>query len=171
MKITRQPLILATSLVAALALSACGKSGESDSPIPAVPPPSATVMMPAPPAPAASTTTSMLGAPAPLGFRSMELGSTVDANHRILASGSTFAPKDSIYAAVDTSGSGSAMLAARWTYQDGRIVHEDSKTISATGPQTTTFMISKPSGFAAGDYKVGISLDGKPVASKDFSVK
>ena len=36
---------------------------------------------------------------------------------------------------------------------------------------TTAFMISKPSGFPAGNYKVDISLNGNPVASKDFSVK
>jgi outer membrane usher protein FimD/PapC len=59
----------------------------------------------------------------------------------------------------------------KWTYQDGQVVHEDSKTLNATGPETTAFMISKPGGFPAGNYKVDISLNGNQVASKDFSVK
>ena len=104
-------------------------------------------------------------------FGSVELGSTVDANNKIVASGTSFAPTDTIYASVDTSGNGSATLAAKWTYQDGQTVHEDSKSLDASGPETTAFMISKPSGLPAGSYKVEISLDGNQVASKDFSVK
>jgi hypothetical protein len=104
-------------------------------------------------------------------FNSVELGSTVDASNKVVASGTSFAPKDTIYASVETNGSGNATLAAKWSYQDGQVVHEDSKTLDAAGPQTTAFMISKPSGFPAGNYKVEISLNGSQVASKDFSVK
>ncbi|KZC43017.1 hypothetical protein RHOFW510R12_36360, partial [Rhodanobacter sp. FW510-R12] len=124
------------------------------------------------PAPATTAPTAMNnGAPAAVTVGSMELGSTVDANHKILASGTSFAPKDTIYASVDTTGSGNATLAAKWTTQDGQVVHEDSKSLNAMGPETTAFMISKPDGFPAGNYKVDISLDGKQVASKDFSVR
>lgn len=173
MKMTRKPLMLAVSLAATLVLSACGKSSEPASPIPDTPPPSASVMAPAPqaPAPAASAAMSMSAMPGAVSFSLLELGSAVDANHKVLSSNSMFTPKDTIYAAVDTVGNGNATLAAKWIYQDGQVVHEDSKTLNAIGPETTAFMISKPSGFPAGDYKVEISLDGKPVASKDFSVK
>ena len=172
MKMTRQPLILATSLAAVLALSACGKHDESASPVPATPPPAATVPTMAP-APAA---TAGMGLPASdaaaaVTFGSLELGSTVDANNKILASSSSFAPKDTIYASVDTNGNGNATLAAKWSTQDGQTVHEDSKTLNSSGPETTAFMISKPGGLPAGKYKVDISLNGSPVASMDFSVK
>ena len=168
MTMTRKPLMLAVSLAATLVLSACGKSSEPASPIPDTPPPSASVMAPAP---AASAPMSMTGAPAAVSFSSVELGSAVDANHKVLTSSNMFAPKDTIYASVGTMGHGSATLAAKWTYQDGQDVHEDSKVLDAMGPETTAFMISKPSGFPVGDYKVEISLDGKLVASKDFSIK
>ncbi|MBT2144291.1 MULTISPECIES: hypothetical protein [unclassified Rhodanobacter] len=172
MKMTRQPLILAAALVAVLALSACGKHDESTAPAPsATPPAAATAPAPAAPAPASTAPMAMNNAPAGVTFSSVELGSTVDANNKILASGTSFAPKDSIYASVDTSGSGNATLAAKWTYQDGQVVHEDSKALNAMGPETTAFMISKPGGFPAGNYKVDISLNGNQVASKDFSVK
>jgi hypothetical protein len=172
MKMTRQPLILLASLTAVLALSACGKNDESTAPAPSATPPAAATA-PAPAAPASSSTAPMAmnNAPAGVTFGSVELGSTVDANNKILASGTSFAPKDSIYASIDTSGSGNAALAVKWTYQDGQVVHEDSKTLNATGPETTAFMISKPGGFPAGNYKVDISLNGNQVASKDFSVK
>lgn len=172
MKMTRQPMILAVSLAAALALSACGKKDESASDVPATPPPAATVPTMAP-APASTAGTGMPGgdASAMVTFSSLELGSTVDASNKVVASGTSFAPKDTIYASVDTSGSGNATLSAKWSYQDGQVVHEDSKTLDTSGPQTTAFMISKPSGFPAGNYKVDISLNGSQVASKDFSVK
>jgi hypothetical protein len=172
MKMTRQPLILLASLTAVLALSACGKNNESTAPAPsATPPAAATAPAPAAPAPSSTAPMAMNNAPAGVTFSSVELGSTVDANNKILASGTSFAPKDSIYASIDTSGSGNAALAVKWTYQDGQVVHEDSKTLNATGPETTAFMISKPGGFPAGNYKVDISLNGNQVASKDFSVK
>lgn len=168
MKMNRQPLILAVSLAAMLALSACGKKEEASAPAPSTTPPAATA-----PAPAATTAMGMPASdmPAAVTFGSVELGSTVDANHKILASGTSFAPTDTIYASVDTGGSGTATLAAKWTYQDGQTVHEDSKTLDAKGPETTAFMISKPGGFPAGNYKVEISLNGNHVATKDFSVK
>lgn len=165
MKMTRQPLILAASLAAVLALSACGKKDES---APSTPPPAATAPAPAP---SATAPMAMNNAPAAVTFSSVELGSTVDASNKILASSTSFAPTDTIYASVDTSGSGNATLAAKWTYQDGQTVHEDSKTLNAMGPETTAFMISKPGGFAAGNYKVEVSLNGSQVASKDFTVK
>ncbi|KAA0069281.1 hypothetical protein [Rhodanobacter sp. T12-5] len=172
MKMTRKPMILAVSLAAALALSACGKKDESASEVPATPPPAATAPTMAP-APASTAGPGMPGgdASAMVTFSSMELGSTVDASNKVVASATSFAPKDTIYASVDTSGSGNATLSAKWTYQDGQVVHEDSKTLDAAGPQTTAFMISKPSGFPAGNYKVEVSLNGSQVASKDFSVK
>jgi hypothetical protein len=169
---TRQPLILAASLAAVLALSACGKHDESTPAVPATPPHAATAptMTPAP------ASTAAMGMPASdasaaVTFGSVELGSTVDANNKILASGSSFAPKDTVYASVDTSGNGNATLAVKWSYQDGQTVHEDSKTLNSSGPQTTAFMISKPDGFPTGNYKVDISLNGSQVASKDFSIK
>lgn len=181
MKTTRQPLILASALAAALALSACGKSNEPASPVPTAPPPSATAMAPPmtpPVSPPPSSTTAMPAADssAAVSVSSVEIGSSVDANNKIHATGTTFAPKDKIYASVETVGTGHATLAAKWTY-DGtqaaheQTVHEDSKVLDTMGAETTAFMISKPDGFPAGNYKVEITLDGHPAASKDFSVK
>ena len=103
---------------------------------------------------------------------SVEIGSSVDANNGIRASGTSFAPKDNIYAAVKTEGEGHAISAAKWTCNGDQTVHQHSKTLDTIGAaRTTTFMISKPDGFPAGDDKVEISLDGKPVASRNFSVK
>ena len=175
MKTIRQPLMLASAMAAALALSACGKGNEPSESIPPAPPPSATAAAPpmTPPMspPSSSTTAMAAGETGAVTFSSVEIGSNVDANNKIRAAATSFAPTDSIYASVETVGSGHATLAAKWTYNGDQTVHEDSKTLDTMGAQTTAFMISKPDGFPAGNYKVEISLDGQPVASKDFSVK
>ncbi|MEO6926736.1 MAG: hypothetical protein ABI129_08695 [Rhodanobacter sp.] len=177
MKTRRQPLMLAAALATALLLSACGKgNAPTASSVPTEPPPSASSMAPpiAPPTtPPPSSTAPMPGsaANAAVGFSSVEIGSSLDANNNIRARATSFAPHDAIYASVETIGNGHATLAAKWTYQDGQTVREDSKVLDTMGAESTAFMISKPSGFPAGDYKIQISLDGKPVASKDFSVK
>lgn len=159
MKTTRQPLMLAATLAIALTLSACVKGNEPATPVPTKPPPSATSMA----LPMRDDTAATVS--------SVEIGSSVDANNEVRASDTTFAPKGNIYASVETIGGVRATLAAKWIYNGDQTVHEDSKMLDPMGTQTTAFMISTLDGFPAGNHKVEISLDGKPVASKDFMVK
>jgi len=163
--ITRTPYLLAFALAATLSLAACGKKEEAAAPTAAPPAASATAAQPATP-PAA--------APAPaeaVSLASIDLGSAVGADQKVTTATTTFHPKDSIYAAVSTTGSGNATIAVKWSYQDGQTVKEDSKTIAPTGPATTSFEISKPDGWPAGNYKLDVTLNGQPAGTKDFSVK
>ena len=50
-------------------------------------------------------------------------------------------------------------------------VKEDTATISATGPATSEFHISKPDGWPVGTYQVDITVDGKPAGTKSFKVQ
>jgi multidrug efflux pump subunit AcrA (membrane-fusion protein) len=158
------PHLIALALAATVALTACGKKEEAATP--AAPPAAATAAQPA--APAAP-------APAPVqaavSLASIDLGSAVGPDQKVSTATTTFSPKDSIYAAVSTTGSGTATIAVKWTYQDGQTVKEDSKSIAPTGPATTSFEISKPDGWPAGNYKVDVTLNGQPAGTKDFSVK
>lgn len=157
----RNPLFLAAAIAGALALTACGKKEE---PAPAPPP----VAQPAPPPVAPPPPP----APAPVAVASVDLGSAVGPDQKITTATSSFTPKDTIYAAVSTTGtSPNAVLAAKWTYQDGQTVNESNQTIAPNGPAVTSFHISKPDGWPVGKYKVDISLNGQAVASKDFSVQ
>jgi hypothetical protein len=145
-----------------LALAACGGQ-PGDAPTDAGTSPAAPASAPA--------TVASAPAPAEVGVAGVTLGSAVDDDQRITTPTERFAPGDTIYAAIATTGSGSAKLDAHWTYQDGQTVNEESATIAPEAPASTAFHISKPGGFPAGAYKVDISLDGKPVASKAFTVK
>lgn len=163
MKIQRShQATLVVALASAFALSACGKKEE---PAPPAPPPAST---PAP-APAPSTPPpAATPAAEPVTVTSVDLGN----DEKVSAPTTSFAPKDTIYAAVKTTGSAPmATLAAKWSYQDGQTVSESSQPLAPNGASVTTFHISKADGWPAGNYKVEITLDGKPAATKEFSVK
>ena len=153
--------ILCTLLVStALVLTACGKKEEpKTSPAPA-PTPS---VQPAP-APA----------PAAVAVSSLTTGSAIGADKKVTAATETFAKTDTMYVSVDTTGSGTANLGARWTYRKGEnvtVVKEDSITVDTTGPATHEFHVSKPDGWPAGDYEVEVMLDGRPAGSRKLAVK
>jgi hypothetical protein len=102
----------------------------------------------------------------------VKLGRAIGADKRLTEETDDFRPTDVIYAVVETQGSGSpAALQARWTYEDGQVVDESSRNISAAGGDFTEFHISKPSGWPKGKYKVEILLDGQPADTEDFEVK
>lgn len=102
----------------------------------------------------------------------VKLGRAVGADKRLTDETEEFRPTDVIYAVVETQGTGStAALQARWTYEDGQVVDESSRSISAAGPDFTEFHISKPSGWPKGKYKVEILLNGQPAETEDFEVK
>ena len=149
--------LLALALVA-VGLVACKKTP------PPAPPPKTTAPAPAPaPAPAAAVSVS-----------AATLGSAVGADKKVTQAKDSFAKNDTIYVSVDTAGSGTANLKARWTYtHQGKSVpvKEDTQTIQATGPSTTEFHVSKPDGWPLGDYQVEVLLNDQVVQTKKFSVK
>ena len=152
--------LIAVAAASVLALVACGKKEPAPAPAPA---PAPTPVAPAP-------------APAPAGVTvsSVSLGKAVGADKKVTAASDTFAKGDTICASVDTTGAGSATLVAKWVYtKDGKTVpvKEDTATISATGPATSEFHISKPDGWPVGTYQVDVTLDGKPAATKSFKVQ
>ena len=160
-------IAIAAALLGSLALVGCKKQQDEAA---VTPPPASTEPTPTPapvetPAPAATVSVT-----------SVDLGNAVGADMKVAAPATTFAPKDTIHASVATSSSDPATpatgkLAAKWTFQDGQVVNEESKDFNFTGPGVTNFEISKPDGFPVGKYKVEISLDGNVVQSKDFEVK
>ena len=121
-------------------------------------------------APAASGDVGMASAQA-VKISDVQLGRRVGADKRVVDKADAFSPRDTIYASVATSGSApSATVTAQWTYEDGQVVKEESRTIAPNGSETTEFHISKPSGWPKGKYKLNLSVGGA-TESKDFEVK
>jgi hypothetical protein len=162
MKMMQTRILLPLVLSAALALVACGKK-EEPKPAPQTKAPTTTTPAPSP-------------APAPAGITvsSVTAGKAVGADKKITAPTESFSKDDTMYVSIDTTGSGTAKLDAKWTYRKGdqvALVKEETMTINASGPATNEFHVSKPDGWPAGDYEVEVILDGKPAGSKKLTVK
>ena len=170
-----RPSVLAVALITTVAFAGC-KKHEVNPAEGATAPAAATVAAPAPTAtpPAATTTAGTMGTTTPpatsLVISSVDLGNAVGADHKVTKPGTNFAKADTIHASVATDGSKASTVTARWTYQDGQVVHTEDKSVPA-GPQVTDFSISKPDGWPAGDYKLEVLVDGNVAQTKDFSVK
>lgn len=176
-------------------LSACGKNASAPAgvPAPTSTSASATQAQPAPastatapmPAPASSTSNAAMTASAaspppapavaPISVVMLTLGTQVNAEHQVTRPGSSFAADDrTIYASVATTGnSGGATLNAKWTYLEGQpqLVSNISQSFATEGSAVTTFKVQNPDLWPEGRYQVEISLDGKPVAKRDFEIK
>jgi hypothetical protein len=84
----------------------------------------------------------------------------------------TFKPNDTIYASVATDGTAqSATVRAKWTFEDGQVVNDSTRTIAPNKPERTEFHISKPDGWPAGKYKLEVFLDNQAAGTKDFAVR
>ena len=156
---------LAVALAAGLALSACKKAEP-------VPPPVAVEPAPAP----APPPTMPVAPAATVSVTSVNLGTAISADSKLSTPMSAFSKKDTIIAAVSTTTSDAnatvpGTLGARWTFQDGQVVNEESKDLQFAGTGVTDFRISKPDGWPVGKYKVDISLNGAVVQSPEFTVK
>ena len=163
MKINRLHMAVLAAMLGSAALVGCKKKEE-----PAPPPSAETAPAPAP-APAPMPTTASVN--------SVDLGNAVGADMRVTAPMTSFAPKDTIIAAVatgtsDPAASVAGKLGAKWTHVDSsQVVHEETKDITFAGDNVTDFQISKPDGWPTGKYKVEISLDGNVVQTREFEVK
>jgi hypothetical protein len=145
------------TLAVALLLAGCDKKVQA--PVPTTP----TTTSSAPPA-----------APAGVSVTTITLGNAIGDQKKVTQASTSFAKNDTIYASVDTAGAGTATLNAKWTYTaDGKEVpvREDTQTVTATGPATSEFHVSKPDGWPAGNYKVEISSAGKAAETRTFTVK
>lgn len=150
---------LAASLLPVLLLTAAGcKKAEA-------PPPT--------PAPTLAATTTTL--PPPVGVVSVSLGSAIGPDKRVTATSHVFTPRETIYAVVESNGSGPAKLRALWTFVKGDKTAKVDETViefASTGPAVNEFHVTKPSGWPKGDYRVEIFLnDGAaPAMVKTFKV-
>ena len=148
-------LALALGLAALISGAACKKAEE---PVATAAP---TVAIPTAPPVAAIQVTDV------------SLGKSIGPDKKVQTPTDTFAPKDTIFASVSTDGTAPAsVIHAKWTFQDGQTVKDDSRTVALSGPAVTEFSIQKPDGWPKGNYKVEIMVEGGPPATvKTFRVE
>jgi hypothetical protein len=121
-----------------------------------------------------ATATAVTPEPAPAAFdvSDIDMGRHVSADKKISDKTDDFAPKDTIFASIHSKGgSAPAQVMARWTFQDGKVVQEQTQTVVGGSDADTEFHISKPTGWPKGKYTVHILVDGKDARTKDVTVK
>jgi hypothetical protein len=121
-----------------------------------------------------TSTPAMAPAAVPAAFSviDVDMGRHLGADKKISDKTDDFAPMDTIFASVHTSGAATnKSLVARWTFENGTVVDERSESISATGDAYTEFHIVKPSGWPKGKYTLHLLIDGNEVRTKDVTVK
>lgn len=102
----------------------------------------------------------------------VSLGRAIGGDKAVTDQTDNFKPNDTIYASVATEGSAaSSTLRARWTFEDGQLVDESTRTIAPNSRERTEFHIAKPNGWPTGKYQVEVFLDDKSVETKKFEVK
>ena len=83
-----------------------------------------------------------------------------------------FAPKDTVYLSVSTTGKpDSATLSTKWRFQTGQVLDSSSRTIKPEGEDVTEFHLTSPKDWKVGTYSVTLYTDGDSVDSKAFVVK
>ena len=119
---------------------------------------------------AAADSAAAAEASAPRKVSGVMIGSRVDSIGRVTEPTFEFAPKDTVYISVGTSGNtGTTGLTAAWRYQSGEIVEQSTEQVRPGAK--TAFSLAKPKGLKPGSYKVVLFLGDDSVDTKVFAVK
>jgi len=119
---------------------------------------------------AAADSAAAAEASAPRKVSGVMIGSRVDSIGRVTEPTFQFAPKETVYVSVGTSGNtGSTGLTAAWRYQSGEILEQSTEQVRPGA--NTAFSLAKPKGLKPGTYKVVLFLGDDSVDTKVFAVK
>ncbi len=103
---------------------------------------------------------------------SVQLGNAVDAERRIEKEKGVFAAKDTLYAAVLSTGKHQGLkLSAQWTGPNAAPIASSEQALVPASPTVTTFSLRNPNGWPPGDYQVVIAINGQAMETKKFEVR
>ena len=93
-------------------------------------------------------------------------------NHTLGAPTTTFGPSDTVYVEVETGGTaGGYTLYAKWFAPDGTELADYGMRIAEAGPKRTVISLSKPDGWASGQGKVELAINGELEETVTFDVQ
>jgi hypothetical protein len=106
----------------------------------------------------------------PLRVTTIQTGKSLNSDKSVGNHTTRFRPDDTMFASVLTDGPGSGTIGARWRFA-GRLVSEETKTVSYRDHAATEFHIQNSSGFPPGEYSVEILVDGQSFATRTLRVE
>lgn len=158
MQTTKRAASVASTLLLAVVLAACGKKNDTTV--------TDTTSL-------GTTTATVALDTAPIRVSDIQVGKRVGSDKKIGDQTTSFGVRDTMYVAVITEGAAKdAKLSTKWTFNDRQVVNESSQTISPAGGETATeFHVQKNSAWPKGKYKVEVMLNGVSAGTKDLEVK
>jgi hypothetical protein len=107
-----------------------------------------------------------------LSFVAVEMGRHVGHDRKVTDKTDDFAPTDTIYASVHTSGKATKEpLVGRWTFENGNTIAEEVDTVTTNGDARSAFFIMKRGGLPKGKYTLHVFVNGREVRAEDATVK
>jgi hypothetical protein len=107
----------------------------------------------------------------PLRVTTIQLGRSVNEDHTVASFTTTFAPDETVYLSVLTTGVGSGTISARWKYGSA-VINEPKRDVNYRIDAVTDFKLqSGGGGFPTGDYSVEVFLNGQSAGTRTFSVQ
>jgi hypothetical protein len=120
---------------------------------------------------AADSARAMAAKPAERRVSMVMIGKGLGAGNRVTEPTFQFAPQDTVYVSVGTTGSaGDSTVTAAWRFQTGEILQQTSERVGAAD-RNASFNLSQPKGLRPGTYKVIVFLGSDSVEAKAFVVK
>ena len=110
-----------------------------------------------------------VGCSSSLRVTNIQLGRSLNQDHTVANHTTSFAPDDTVYLSVFTTGVGSGTLSVRWTYA-GRVLDEPQKKVSYRDVAATDFSLRSVAGFPTGQYTAEVFLDGQSAGVRTFRV-
>ena len=105
----------------------------------------------------------------PLRVTTIQTGKSLNSDKSVGNHTTRFKPDDTMFASVLTDGPGSGTIGVRWRFS-GRLVSEETRSVSYRDHAATEFHIQNSSGFPPGDYTVEILVDGQSFATRQLRV-
>jgi hypothetical protein len=103
---------------------------------------------------------------------SVLLGRSLDAEQVVQADRDEFAPRDSIYASVLSTGAHEGLtLSAHWIGPNGAPVAETAQVVAPTQPTATTFSLHNPQPWPPGDYKLELAVNEHVLQTREFHIR
>ena len=100
------------------------------------------------------------------------MGPSVDAEHVVVRDTRVFAAKEPIHASVLSIGAHQGLkLSADWRAPDGSIIAKSEQVLVPESDLATTFNLSNPAPWPAGDYELRLAIDGHTIRTEKFAVR
>ena len=108
--------------------------------------------------------------PEPTRLKAVDLGTGIDAEHRISAPTRTFESHTPVYVSIATEGAGPATITVQWIANTA-LVKQDSQSINPIGPANFSFTFVPPDGWPSGRSKVIFFVREDDKHAADFEVR